>query len=322
MSDHRNRLGVIDIGSNSIRLIIYEAGSDRTCRMVHKAKETVRLGVNRDEQGNLSEQDIQTVIPILQKFKSICTANRADDIRAVATAAVRQSANTEQITATWKQETGIHVQILSGEEEAYYGFLGVTRSMPAHVQEGFIVDIGGGSTEISYFKGDELLHSTSLPCGAVNMTIQNGGRDRWSDTSCDQLERKLLTMLEQYPWTGEHKGLPLIGLGGGIRALARMERERRHQSKPAGDPYTIEPDTIRFYADALANLSVEERINQFDLAADRADIIVAGTMILRTVFDHMDCNLLLASWRGLSDGLAHHTMNMTPQADERPVNGR
>ncbi len=322
MSDHRNRLGVIDIGSNSIRLIIYEAGSDRACRMVHKAKETVRLGVNRDEQGNMSEQDIQTVIPILQKFKSICTANRADHIRAVATAAVRQSANTEQITAIWKRETGISVQILSGEEEAYYGFLGVTRSMPAHVQEGFIVDIGGGSTEISYFKGEQLLHSTSLPCGAVNMTIQNGGRDRWSETSCDQLERKLLAMLEQYPWTGEHRGLPLIGLGGGIRALARMERERRHQSKPAGDPYTIEPDTIRFYADALANLSVEERINQFDLAADRADIIVAGTMILRTVFDHMDCNLLLASWRGLSDGLAHHTMSMNAQPDERPVNGR
>ncbi|WP_322904657.1 hypothetical protein [Paenibacillus campi] len=322
MSDHRNRLGVIDIGSNSIRLIIYEAGSDRTCRMVHKAKETVRLGVTRDEQGNMSEQDIQTVIPILQKFKSICAANRTEQIRAVATAAVRQSPNTEYITATWSRETGINVQILSGEQEAYYGFLGVTRSMPAHVQEGFIVDIGGGSTEISYFKGEQLLHSTSLPCGAVNMTIQNGGRERWSESACQQLERKLLGMLEQYAWIGEHKGLPLIGLGGGIRALARMERERRHQLKPAGDPYEIEPDTIRFYADALASLSVEERIDQFELAADRADIIVAGTMILRTVFDHMDCSLLLASWRGLSDGLAHHMMSMNVQPDKRPVNGR
>lgn len=321
MSDHRNRLGIIDIGSNSIRLIIYEAGNDRVCRMVHKAKETVRLGVRRDEHGNMSEDDIWTVIPVLNRFKEICAANRADQIRAVATAAVRQSPNTQEITATWERETGISVQILTGEEEAYYGFLGVTRSLPSHVQEGFIVDIGGGSTEISYFKGEELLHSTSLPCGAVNMTIQNGGRERWSESSREQLQHKIAGLLEPYPWTAEHRRLPLIGLGGGIRALARMERERQQQLKPAGDPYTIEAEKIRYYADALAGLSVEERIQQFDLAADRADIIVAGTMILRTVFDHMQCSVLLASWRGLSDGLAHHTLSMNPQT-ERSVKGR
>lgn len=315
MSDTRNRLGVIDIGSNSIRLIIYEAGNDRTCRMVHKAKETVRLGVNRDEHGNMTEDDIWTVIPVLQRFKDICTANRTSHIRAVATAAVRQSANTAEITALWERETGISVQVLTGEEEAYFGFLGVTRSLPARIQEGFIVDIGGGSTEISYFKGDELLHSTSLPCGAVNMTNQNGGKDSWSDEIKEQLAQQIRKQLQEHPWTAAHPELPLIGLGGGIRALARMERERRHQIKPAGDPYAIESETIHYYADALSSLSLEERINKFDLAADRADIIVAGTMILNTVFDHMKCSVLLASWRGLSDGLAHHTMNMAQMSE-------
>ncbi|WP_052723633.1 Ppx/GppA phosphatase family protein [Paenibacillus wulumuqiensis] len=320
MSDNRNRLGVIDIGSNSIRLIIYEAGNDRTSRMVHKAKETVRLGVRRDEYGNMSEQDIWTVIPILHKFKTICKANRASQIRAVATAAVRQSTNMEDIIARWEQETGIAVQVLSGEEEAYYGFLGVTRSLPAHIDEGFIVDIGGGSTEISYFKHEELLHSTSLPCGAVNMTMQNGSRDTWNEPSRERLAEKISCQLQDYPWTANHAGLPLIGLGGGIRALARMERERKHQLKPAGDPFLIEAETIRFYADALAELDLEERIRKFDLAADRADIIVAGTMILSTVFDHMQCSVLLASWRGLSDGLAHHTFNIA-QITQGQMNG-
>lgn len=318
MSENRNRLGVIDIGSNSIRLIIYEAGADGTCRMVHKAKETVRLGVRRDESGNMIEEDIRTVIPILQKFKQICATNNTGQIRAVATAAVRQSANTEEIVQSWERDTDIKVQILSGEEEAYFGFLGVMRSMPAYVTEGFIVDIGGGSTEISYFKNNQLVHSTSLPCGAVNMTMQNGGTDRWNEQSEQQLEQKIQKQLEDHPWTAIHPHLPLVGLGGGIRALARMERERKRQSKPASDPYRIDPDTIFFYAEALATLSLEERVTQFDLGKDRADIIVAGTLILRTLLKHMQCSALLASWRGLSDGLSHHSFT-AESASSRPV---
>lgn len=318
MSENRNRLGVIDIGSNSIRLIIYEAGADGTCRMIHKAKETVRLGVRRDENGNMIEEDIRTVIPILQKFKHICATNHTHQIRAVATAAVRQSANTEEIMKCWESNTDIKVQILSGEEEAYFGFLGVMRSMPAHVTEGFIVDIGGGSTEISYFKNNQLIQSTSLPCGAVNMTMQNGGTDHWSEQSTAQLEQNIQQQLAEYPWTAMHPDLPLIGLGGGIRALARMERERKRQSKPASDPYRINPDTIFFYAEALATLSLEERVNRFDLGKDRADIIVAGTLILRTLLKHMKCSALLASWRGLSDGFSHHFFT-AESASSRPT---
>lgn len=316
MENNRTNIGIIDIGSNSIRLAIYEATPQGEYRLVHEIKESARLSEKMNGAGAMEQREILSIVPILRQFREICGAYGCREIRVAATAAIRNAANAEEISDMLARETGLTIEILSGEREAYFGFLGVAGGMA--VQDGFIIDIGGGSTEITLFRGRQLLHSVSLPFGAVNAQVKYGPpAGTWSTEKIAGLRSAIERLLDGQPWISAHPGLPLIGLGGTIRALGKLDQRRRKYPLRLAHNYRLEAESIRHYAEALPQLPLEKRKRLDGLAKARADIIVPGMIILQTVFARIGAACCLISGTGLREGLLQDTLGLgVPGAEE------
>jgi exopolyphosphatase / guanosine-5'-triphosphate,3'-diphosphate pyrophosphatase len=307
MMETTSRIGIIDIGSNSVRLVIYEVSGKDAYRVIDESKESARLSEKIRQDGSLKREDAMGIVHILNHFRTLCQAHHTDKIRAVATAAIRNASNSAEIVGILKEETGIEVETLSGEMEARYGFLGMINSMD--IQDGLLIDIGGGSTEVSLFLGRSLIHSVSFPFGSVNTTkrfTKDGVAD--ADTAA-KIRHMVLAALEKEPWIKGHQGLPLIGLGGTIRTLGKLDQRARKYSLPLAHQYQMEKGTIEQLLAALSTMPPEKRKKVDGMTGSRADIIVPGMLILQTVFDYSGASHYMVSGSGLRDGLFYDVLN-------------
>lgn len=316
MQNNHESIGIIDIGSNSIRLAIYEATPQGHYRLINELKESARLSEKMNAEGAMEAKEIHSIVPILRQFREVCGAYGCRTIRVAATAAVRNAANALEIGRLLEEETGLPVEILSGEQEAYFGFIAVAGGMA--IEDGFLIDIGGGSTEITLFRGRQLVGSVSLPIGAVNAQVKFGlPEEPWPTEQIAQLQAEVGRMLDGLPWIGAHPGFPLIGLGGTIRTLGKLDQRRRKYPLRLAHHYRLEPDSLRHYAEILPQLPLEKRKRIDGLSKARADIIVPGTVILKTVFDRIEASCCLVSGSGLREGLLQDTLGLgVPAADE------
>lgn len=302
MENNHTTIGIMDIGSNSIRLAIYEVTSRGDYRLINENKESARLSEKIKQDGRLEVGDIVQIVPILRQFHNICVQYECKEIRVAATAAIRNATNSREIIDTLFQSTGLQIEILSGEKEAYYGFLGVVGGI--EIQDGYIIDIGGGSTEITLFRNREWVSSVSLPIGAVNSQLKYGGSsESWSDSDIAKLQNEILGILSEHHWMNSHPGLPLIGLGGSIRALGKLDQRRAKYPMPIAHHYMLERESIQHFAQLLPSLSLTKRKRMDGLSKSRADIIVPGVIILHTILQYTDAALCLVSGTGLREGL-------------------
>ncbi|MCM3175039.1 Ppx/GppA phosphatase family protein [Paenibacillus sp. MER 99-2] len=306
-------LGIIDIGSNSIRLVIYELDQNGAYRNIHEDKYAARLSNAVETNGQILRPSLDKAITVLKQFKAKCEAFQTHRIRAAATAAIRNATNAQEIIGWLEQETGLEVECVSGDQEAYYGFLGVIQSID--LADGYVVDIGGGSTEITVFRDRKRLHSISLPIGAVNSYARYGGEDTWSNDHIEALCNQVAEALREHDWVRQHPGLPLIGLGGTMRTLAKIEQKRTQYSLPVTHHYEISAASMDNMCKSLPHLTSAQRKKVPGLAKDRADIIVPGILILRTVFDMIQGDHYVVSGAGLRDGILRDLMSpLCPEA--------
>ncbi|AOZ94529.1 hypothetical protein LPB68_01660 [Paenibacillus crassostreae] len=307
MKDTINRIGIIDIGSNSIRLVIYDTTVDGGYRVIKECKSSARLSEKINEQGRLEEQGMDSIVPILKQFKLVCTTFGVNQIRAGATAAIRNASNSDEIIEYLSQQSGIDIHLITGKEEAYFGFLGVINSFD--IDDGFIVDIGGGSTEITLFENRRYVSSVSLPFGAVNTNIMFGDRGHWNIDQIQQLRTYVLDKLHEQEWLQSRPGLPLFGLGGTIRSLGKIDQKQCSYSLPTSHHYALETGVINHLYDDLPYLTLEQRKNVNGLSKNRADIIVSGLIIFHTVYQYIQAIRCLISGEGLREGMLHDLLD-------------
>ncbi|MCA1293595.1 Ppx/GppA family phosphatase [Paenibacillus sp. alder61] len=308
MTNNLARTGIIDIGSNSIRLAIYEATPEGAYRLVNENKESARLSGKINREGILEEHAILGIVPVLSQFREICEVYGCRTVRVAATAAIRNAANSVRIAERLKAETGLEIEILTGEQEAYFGFIGVAAGM--ETKDGFIIDIGGGSTEITLFRDRQLQHSVSLPIGAVNAQLKYGGPDPWGQADTARLQQEIERLLSEHKWLAEHPGLELIGLGGTIRTLGKLDQRRRKYPVRLAHHYRLDAESLAYYADLLPYLPLEKRKALDGLPKSRADIIVPGMILLQTVFRHTGAACCVVSGTGLREGLLMDTLGI------------
>lgn len=301
------RTGIIDIGSNSIRLVIYEVTGQAAYRVIDESKEAARLSERIDSDGKLRHEDIMSIVHTLNHFKMLCDANRAAAIRAVATAAIRNAANSREIVEQLERHTGIRIEVLSGEEEARLGFLGMINSID--IRDGLVIDIGGGSTEVSLFLGRTLIHSVSFPFGSVNTTKKYSRNGEVSPDDIAKIRQMVTAALEKEPWIKGHHGLPLIGLGGTIRSVGKLDQRARKYSLPKTHFYHMDGPSVDRLLLELAPLPVEKRKKLDGMTNNRADIIVPGLIILQTIFLYTGASHYVISGTGLRDGLFFESLN-------------
>lgn len=299
------RIGIIDIGSNSVRLVVYERTANGAHRVADSSKRPARLSERIDEDGRLSKAALEELIDTLRHFTMICTHNHTSQIRAVATAAIRNAENRSEILERIKADTGLTIELLSGEEEASYGFLGMINSL--NIRDGFLIDIGGGSTELSLFRNRALVRTVSLPFGCVSLNKRFGSKGLLHDDELKTLEAHVTEALRHESWIGEAPGLPLVGVGGTVRALGKMHQAAHKYPFPQTHNYPITGEHTDELFNQMRKLPLDKRRKLPGLSKDRADVVVPGVAILRVLFRATRAAYYRICGAGLRDGLFHAT---------------
>ncbi|AWV34067.1 Ppx/GppA phosphatase family protein [Paenibacillus odorifer] len=312
MRDDLRRIGIIDIGSNSIRLVIYDTTREGGYKIIKECKYSARLSEKITKENRLEQKDMETIVPVLRQFKEICNAFAVETIRAGATAAIRNAANSSEIISFLSQSSSIPIEVISGHQEAYYGFLGVINAF--NVEDGYVIDIGGGSTEITLFCERRYQHSISFPFGAVNTNLMFGQGGNWSDEQIHKLQTFVLGRLVEHDWLSAKAGLPLFGLGGTVRSLGKLDQKTRAYSLPNSHGYAMTSETIEHFMNTLPSMPYEKRKDLDGLSKSRADIIVSGLIIFHTVYQYIGASEAVISGEGLREGLLHDLLE-----PEQPV---
>lgn len=301
--EERRRVGIMDIGSNSIRLVIYETGDGGGYQVLKECRESARLSAIVTPEGDMPLEAVSVIVPVLKQFAEVSVAYEVEEIRAVATAAIRNASNGEEVIDYLNRETGLTIELLPGEMEGHYGFIGVVNRID--IEDGYIIDIGGGSTEITLFRDRARVSSVSFPFGAVNMNVRFGNETtgRWEESSVEELRQLVLDAAQKHEWISEHPDLPMVGLGGTIRAVGKMHQRKLKYSLEQIHHYTLEAEDTDYYYQQLPAMSNDQRKRIAGLSKTRSDIIVPGVIILNTLFRYMHCSHYVISGTGLRDGL-------------------
>jgi exopolyphosphatase / guanosine-5'-triphosphate,3'-diphosphate pyrophosphatase len=300
----KKRLAIIDLGSNSARLVVVQYEPGYAFRLTHQISRRVRLGEGQSASGTLQAAAMSRAVETMRMFSAFCAAHNVRRILPVATAAVRDAANRVEFLREIHKATGLRFRVLSGEQEAYYGVVGVINGLG--LKSGLVMDVGGGSTELSRVRRGRFGRGTTTPLGAVRLTEafldRQAEQSRPSDVH--RLQQHIDSQLAALDWLQLAEGDQLVGLGGTVRALARVDREARQYPLGLQNGYILALSRLDHIIERLAALPVSERPRQLvGLQPDRADIILAGAMVLASVMRRAGADALTVSGHGLREGL-------------------
>ncbi|MCT2534413.1 exopolyphosphatase [Aquibacillus koreensis] len=296
---------IIDIGSNTMRLVIYLQEKAGRLREVENVKAVARLRNHLRDDGTLSKQGIDILIETLQGFKEVVDTYDITHLKCVATATIRQASNQEEMKTTIKEQTGFDMRVLSEHEEAFYGYLAVVNS--TSLTEGITVDIGGGSTEVTYFKDRKLVHSHSFPFGALTLKnfFQN---DSAQDKEINELRSFLRSQFDTLPWI-KNKHIPLVGIGGSARNLVQIDQNKKKYPLAGLHQYKMQLSDIIQVSNYLTTLPFDQLQKVEGLSKDRADIIVPAIEVFHCLYQTMQADSFILSRKGLRDGVFYEQLS-------------
>jgi exopolyphosphatase/guanosine-5'-triphosphate,3'-diphosphate pyrophosphatase len=298
----KRRVAVIDLGSNSARLIVVYYTPGQVYQITDEVSRRVRLSEAMGPDNLLRPAPVKRALETLQMFKAFCAANDVTRIIPVATAAVRDAANRDEFLEAVRRATGLEFRVLTGEAEAYYGTLGVVNSLD--LQSGLVLDVGGGSAEVSEVRGGVYQRGTTAPLGAVRLTELYLDRDPVRPVDTARLDDHISATLHMLDWMKLPAGGTFVGLGGTVRALARMDREARGYPMGLTHGYELTLERLERLVERLRKLPIDERADKVrGLQADRADIIVAGAMVVAGALRRAGADGLVVCGQGLREGL-------------------
>jgi len=297
------RLAAIDIGTNSIRSIVVAVEKSGKFRVLDDEKATVRLGEGLHDTGILSAAASERAIAALLRQKKIIDGYGVRNIEAVATSAVRKAANGKAFVAAVKAQTGIAVDVISGEEEAELVALSAFNNFDMEGARHLLVDIGGGSLELVTTVGRHVEEIFSLELGAVYLTETFLKGALPAAVVHNKLRRHIRKMLKETFPAGIPAVNALIGSGGTITAIASMIQATRKEGYGSAHGYEVLRSDVVHLLAMLLRKSLDELRSVPGLSPDRADIIIAGVTVIDELLEFCQCNILKVNERGIREGL-------------------
>ena len=294
------RIALIDLGSNSVRFVISEITDSGSYRLVYQQKESIRLSEGMWTHQMLTKPAMERAIKTLKSLSHMARDMGVTEIQGIATAAVRLATNGNRFIRRVYAETGIPLRAISGEEEAYLGFLGVVNTIG--LDDFIVFDLGGASIEISLIENRQLKKSVSLPMGALVMTGQFKLGYEFTKTEYVAMVDHIQSLLKRENWLKDAK-LPLIGIGGTARNIAKMDQREKNYPIPKLHNYKVKKTTIEALFQRVKETPWEERKKIPGLSSERADIIVAGMSIIRELIEYTKASSIIVSGCGLREGL-------------------
>lgn len=334
------RYGVVDVGSNAIRCQVIELrGPGVPPAVLETRREPVRLGHDVFLTGSVPETSVAAAVEALRRFKTVCDRYAVAGIRAVATSALREAANRDRIVARIQRVAGVHIEIISGTEEAYL----LARAVETHVDlskgRSMLVDVGGGSVEVTLVEDGHVVLADSYRLGAVRLLEALTGDGTGGEG------QDLLELLDQYVGSLDQRIAERLGsgridrfvaTGGNIETLADLaardgpgSRADASRGRPASRGATVSRDgvdsialkTLAEWIQRLARMSYAERIEELVLPPDRADVILPAAVVYYRLASVSRVDRLLVPRVGLRDGLVRDVveghLETTQAADRR-----
>ena len=288
------RTAVIDIGSNSARMVIFERTSRFAFHLIHEVKSRVRISENAYEnEHNLQEIPLERAYLALKEFLLIIKQYKVRKTLCIATSALRDAPNKQIFISRVHKELGLHIKVIDGKREAYLG--GIAAANLLHLDAGLSVDIGGGSTELALYENKKVLHTYSLDLGTVRL------KELFFDSgNIEGAKEYIRKALQTLPTTLKHDNI--IGIGGTLRALSKMimDKEDIFFKRLHGFSYPI--SSTQAYFDEILQ-SDEKGLKKLGVKKDRLDVIQPGLLILTLLIEHIDAKEIISSGVGVREGL-------------------
>ena len=283
------KFGAIDIGTNAARLLVGEIEHEGGHSFVKKISYTrvpLRLGEEVFEDGKISKKKTEDFVKTIQAFKLISEIFDVKQLRAVATSAMREATNSKKIIEKILIETGVEIEVISGDVEAELIFstfllLDFDKTLPF-----LVIDVGGGSTEVSVFESGERIASKSFEIGTIRLLKGKVKNDVWSNI---------------HEWIAEHVDLnsshKIFGTGGNINKV--------HKILGVGQMESVSLEKMKDLRDKLGSLTLSQREDEYQLKPDRADVILPALDIYIYILDELKSSQLIVPKIGLSDGMIY-----------------
>lgn len=285
------RLAAIDIGSNAARLLIAEVTHDREgntlFNKLNLVRVPLRLGFDVFENGEISKEKRGMILQTMKAYGHLINAYGVKNVIACATSAMRDARNSADIIRKVKLETGLEIEIISGDLEASIIY---ENHIAEHLDTDhsyLYIDVGGGSTELTFFAEGKLVFKESFNIGTIRLLKDMVDEDKWN---------KMKEFIKAK--TKNYKKIVAIGTGGNINKVFSLSK------KKDGKPLSI--DLLKDYYKEIASFSLEDRINIYKLRSDRADVIVPALQIYINAMRWADADEIYVPKIGLADGLIQH----------------
>lgn len=298
------RLAVIDLGSNSIRMSIFEIERNKKFRQIGSYRSMIKLSEGMNEDMCLKPEAQLRAIKALLEYKHILDGKGVTKLRAVATAAVRKARNGAQFVASVKDVVGIDIEVIDGEYEAELDCLAVSGTVGC--RDGIICDIGGGSTEVIAIKDGRMKKPViSIPMGSRSLTEMFFAKGETPEARA-LAEEFADGRLEEIPWLDHMLGMPIIGIGGTLRALAKYHMDDR--GKDTIGCHSIEKDEIDRLFESIASTTPKERESMAGIGKERSDIILGGLIPFMRLKARINAPKLIVADVSLREGILYEIL--------------
>ncbi|GGD40791.1 guanosine polyphosphate pyrophosphohydrolase [Malaciobacter pacificus] len=288
---------IIDIGSNSMRMVVLQKSSRYAFSLINETKSRVKISEGcYENNGNLQEIPMQRAYESFKSFLNISNSLKSRKIICVATSALRDAPNAKVFLNRIKNDFGINIKVIDGEKEAYYG--GVAALNLIDSNDFVTVDIGGGSTEFSFIHDGNITKSISLDLGTVRLKELY-----FNKNDVDGAKKYILDNLKKIFDLGIEIPQTVVGIGGSIRALTKMIMKKNEYPLDVlhGYKYKVEKE-INLFKD-IVNAKNEDELRDLNVKKDRLDTIKEGTFIFKTILEELNTTSVITSGAGVREGV-------------------
>jgi exopolyphosphatase/guanosine-5'-triphosphate,3'-diphosphate pyrophosphatase len=296
------RLAIVDMGSNTFRLIVVEYMPNLSFKIVDEVQESVRLSEGMAGDDVLRPEAMDRAVRAAQIYASFCRASGITDIITVGTSAVREAHNRAYFLKRIQSEARLPVRVLSGEEEAYYAYLAAVNSTT--LENGFVIDLGGGSLEIIRVENRRNTQMRSFQLGAVRVTESFLHADPPSAKDVHRLQKHVREQLGDLEWFRcDSPNTMVVGEGGTLRLLGRLAQKRIGYPMDSLHGYTVSREDVEAVRDELARMSVTQRKRIAGMKPERADISLGGALVVAETLRAAGAESMTICSQGVREGL-------------------
>lgn len=299
---HSSILATIDVGSNAIRLLIARVNEHLDVHVLYKTREAIRLGQDVFDSGSISPENFERAKKAFVKFHEQIKKHGVEKYQAVGTSALREANNQDQFIRTIKDASGIQIEVIDGQREGQLIYSAITHKLDLNTKTCLLMDIGGGSVELTMVDHGQFISTQSFPAGTVRL-LQMKNKVLDGDRQLNQVLGQVFPPMDAFiqKHIKQFKPDVAIGTGGNFETLGKLRISVLHKTSI----YSLSTEDLEKLNEILFAMTFKERVQLLKLREDRADVILPAAKLTLKVMKAAQTEILKIPYIGLKEGLIY-----------------